>query len=247
MSELNKQNVAASFSGLPLHGWNRMIVGGLDIVMTDGQPLPSININTLIDPLNQRMLALGPYDQTYVDDMRNRIVKFFKETYDLDFLEGFHDPTLDAYFLPNAVLYQVTRQANLNDKLPYDSAHPERIGKWSAYQVGALVMMTKNGTYSGGMRNGVEYQMGDLLSMNEYNFIDPKNDWQHNPHFRETIYGFPIWPARQASNSFGVKDTTGIIQLKDSQQNIGYLVDATSRSKLLDGNWTLISRAIFTF
>jgi len=233
-------------NSVKLSGYSRLVFGGTDIVIPGGNPIPPVNIFTLLDPRNIRMLSIGVYTQADVDQMRNEAFDFFNDTYGLNFRLGFHEPTLDIYFLPNAALYQVTRQADPNATLNFDSLNKQRAGEWSAYEVGVLVIMTTNGTFTGGIRQGVQYFAGDLIGKSDYNFVEPNRDW-NDPKYRETIRGYPIWPARQTLNSFGVKDTLAHIKIVDKDGNEGILADSTTRSKLLDGNWTLIGRAVFTF
>jgi len=230
-----------------IYGYDRIILGATDLVVPNGGALPVVDLSTIIDPFNLRMLSLGPYDQAYVSNMRQSTLTFLKDTYGLDFSLGFHEPTLDIYILPNAMLYQMARRPDPTAKLNFDSLHPERTGKWSAYEVGCICVMTATGVYTSGVRAGINYFAGDLISCAEYNFINPDKDWQHKAKYRETIFGKAIWPSRQSLNSFLARDTPASVQLTDSNGNIGYLVDTTFRVKLLDGNWDLMARAIFSF
>lgn len=230
-----------------IHGFDRIILGCVDLVVPNGGPLPVVNLATIVDPFNIRMLALGPYDQAYVNNMRQNSLTFLKDTYGLDFAAGFHDPATDLYILPNAVLYQLCRSPDPTARLNFDSYYPERTGKWSAYEVGVLCAMTTSGVYTSGARAGINYFAGDLISVAEYNFINPDKDWQNKAKYRETIYGKAIWPSRQSLNSFLARDTPASVQITDSHGNTGFLIDSTFRTKLLDGNWTLMARAVFSF
>lgn len=232
--------------GHSLYGYERLVFGGSQIEIPDGGPLPVVNIATLIDPHNIRRIGTGAYTQQQSDSMREEAFDFYLNVYGLNFRAAFHEPSLDVYLLPNAAMYQVTRTADPNVKLNFDSKHNERIGVWTAFETGVLVIMTGAGTFAGGIRQGMNYLPGDLISKMEYNFVKPDRDWSQKK-YREVFKGEAIWPVRQVFNAFGVTDTPAFIKLIDEDGNEGLMADMTSRSKLLNGNWVLLSRATFTF
>jgi hypothetical protein len=230
-----------------LYGYDRVIFGGSDLTIPNGDPLPVVDISTLLDPYNHKMLAIGDgdvYNQQDVDLMREEAFDYFLETYGLNFNNAVHDPVSDIYYLPNALLAQVTRISD--DPIQFDSQYKKRIGVWGSYEVGVLVVMTSGGNFSGGIRQGLTYFSGDLLSKYSYNFVMPEKDWS-NPRYREEVKGYPDWPSRQSPNSFGSSDTFGQIRIVDRNGKTGYLVSVVDRVRQLNGNWTLNGRVIMTW
>lgn len=233
-----------------IYGYERIIVGGTDLTVPNGGSLPPVNVATLIDPYNVRMLAIGNglvYSQEDVNQMREEAFEYFLNTYGLDFKNGIHDTTTDSYSIyPNAMMIQVTRMGSPDQPLTFDSENKKRAGEWFGYEVGVLVLMTSNGVFPGGIRAGVPYFAGDLLAKYTYNFVKPNKDWT-KAKYREEIKGFPDWPSRQTLNSFGVTDTFGQIRVEDSQGNSGFLISTVNRDKDLNNNWVLTGRLLITW
>lgn len=234
---------------IQIKNYDRVILGLSELVEPNGDPLPVVDVNTLIDPHNLRMLSLGNgaiYDQAKVDAMRSEAFTYFKDTYGLDFLSGAHDPISDVYALPNALLIQVTRAGTADTPIQLDTANKKRSGKWYGVEAGVLVLMVGNGQYTGGLRNGLIYFNNDLLSKYTYSFCKPDSDLS-NPNNREDVKGFPDWPSRQTANSFGAADTFGQVRVVDDQGNTGYLVSVVDRVRLLNNNWATHSRVIISW
>jgi len=240
----------------PIAGWERILAGGLSFFVPGYYPLPPASIFSIIDPYNAKAKNIDNGDGSgkfFSDDdinaIRQRHFDFMNNVYGLDFSTGFHDPVSDGYVLPQAVLYQLCNIAPPGYTVTLDTAHPERQGSWTVFEVGCVVVATTNGVYPGGARAGLPCRAGDILTNSYIHFVFPGKDWK-KPQNIEVLNIFSIAPNRANGNSFGLQDL--LAQMKVTSDSVTYsrdgdMMDCTSRRRLLDGTWELLSRTTFYF
>lgn len=216
------------------HGLSLLYMLDVDVIVPNFITIPSTSVAKFLDKHHAKALAqsvfVSEYTQAYMDNSDANFLAMLKQTYgsQFDFLAGTYNATDDSWSTSIATLYKQFKGNDTNAVLTL--AHPEgkRTGLWYNYAFGYLIVINSTGTFTGGLRQGINYFAGDLLECLEWNWVHPNTSNWNNPKFRDTWFIYPTWPSRQQVNSFKHVDTNGQLEFVTS-----------------DGRWGILSSVIF--
>jgi hypothetical protein len=238
-------------------GLKRVIAGSGQVEYPNGQPIPPVNLLTLLDPYHVRMLSFPWYNAAYESSQKAAAFHFFQTTYGLNFSAAFHNSTLDLYLLPEGALAPYSIMPNTTTyRVQLDTKHKDHEGKWVPFIEAGWIFQgaLTTGVYGGQVSQIVPRKRlpGDIIIFTDYNTINSKSfnkhnvDWTSDRH-REVFKGRTLNPGRQQVNGEDALNTLSQVEVTDKYGNNGRFVDGTFRNRNLAGNWVATASSIITF
>ncbi|CAK7994973.1 Hypothetical protein POVR1_LOCUS491 [uncultured virus] len=231
----------------PPYGVKRLISGGRRTTFPNGQPIPAVNILTLLDGDRTKMKRYPFYNDTYINTQKEGAFDFFLDLLgpDYDFRHGTLIPGFGAYSTPFGSMYPYATYPNGVGRLVYDSEYKNRPGEWVGGEAGWLMVSNSTGFY-GGKRTGIVRLPGDIFQFTDWLFLEWGADWT-NPRHREILKGTITHQTRQVPGDKGQLNTAALVDLEDERGNKGMYADNTFRVFGLDGNWSYVQSSVMIF
>lgn len=220
----------------------------LVVITKDENNIGSVNPLAFIDPLHQRMLALGYYTQADVNRLDRDSIAFIYHFYGINVTEGFYNATIGSYassewfFFP----FQITDPLDL---VAFDSENLKRgaEGNWMHVDSGNLLVFLRNGTFRGGVNANYTFQPNDGIIYDHFDLVKMDSCWRNCSKYREQFLCYTTVTAKQFTDMYGLLDSVIRFECDDEYGRHGKALTTNVYTLHRNGTRDEWKRSVMTF